>query len=77
MPSRTDPAKLSVFLHDMLEPDFVTDDPALVAAIVARYGATRDQLVMANRSATILPDTPISRELATTEEASMVRIVFF
>jgi len=47
MPSRIEAPKLSVFLRDMLTPDFVTDDPALVAAIVVRYGATRDQLVMA------------------------------
>jgi hypothetical protein len=73
---RLEAAKLSVFLHDMLIPGFVTDDPALVAAILVRYGATRDQLVMAKSLATIIPGTPIANELVTEEEASMVRIVF-
>jgi len=35
------PSKVSVFLHDTLEPDFVTDDPALIGAL-AEYGSARD-----------------------------------
>jgi len=70
------PSKLSAFLHDALEPDFVIDGPALIGALLAEYGSARDQLVMANHMAPIVRNTPISAGLSTTEEASMVRIVF-
>lgn len=75
-PSRaTLPGELALYLHaGSMEPEFVTNDPAIIRHYLQEYGSPADMLVMANDLAELLPSSPAADYLRSTENASMVRV---
>ncbi len=67
--------RMAVYLHaDEGPPDYVTENPKIIAEVVKAFGRHRSQLVIARDLARHL-DSPISRRLAREEGASMVRVL--
>jgi hypothetical protein len=69
------PSELAVYLHaGSMEPEFVTNDPAIIERYLQDYGSSIDMLVMANDLAELLPSSPATKYLSSTERPSMVRV---
>jgi hypothetical protein len=69
------PGQLALYLHaGSIEPEFVTNDPAIIERYLHAYGPSTDMLLIANELAELLPPSPAAEYLSSTENASMVRV---